>query len=139
MEYIKKFKISEEQTYSCITLCHALLMLAEKFSARANFNLHGDFSFRNKRIFQKKIKKNMSLHLGGQWILVEVNWLLFVQNNWLQTHHDCSERSKRKGSSFSSWTLKNKFLNLCSKVIFVLISNTSQIYSIIYAKFVKTL
>ena len=56
----------------------------------------------------------MSLHLGGLWILVEVNWLLFVQNNWLQTHHDCSERSKRKGSSFSSWTLKIHFLKPCS-------------------------
>ena len=90
-------------------------MLAEKFSARANFNLHGDFSFRKKKDFPKeikKMKKNMSLHLGGQWILVEVNWLLFVQNNWLQTHHDCSERSKRKGSSFSSLTSKINFLNL---------------------------
>ena len=81
-------------------------MLAEKFSARANFNLHGDFLFqKKKRDFPKRNKeKNVSLHLGGLWILVEVNWLLFVQNNWLQTHHDCSERSKRKGSSFSSLT-----------------------------------
>ena len=78
-----------------------------------------------KKGFKKKYKvkeKNVSLHLGGQWILVEVNWLLFVQNNWLQTHHDCSERSKRKGSSFSSLSLKMNFLKLCSRVIVVSVS-----------------
>ena len=91
-------------------------MLAEKFSARANFNLHGDFSFKKKGIFQKQIKKkNESLHLGGLRILVEVNWLLFVQNNWLQTHRDCSERSKRKGSSFSSLTLGINFSTIVVK------------------------
>ena len=33
-------------------------MLAEKFSARANFNLHGDFSFRKKKDFPKRNKEN---------------------------------------------------------------------------------
>ena len=34
-------------------------MLAEKFSARANFNLHGDFSFQEKKKgFSKRNKEN---------------------------------------------------------------------------------
>ena len=110
----KKMRITEksQKNLSIYNLVSCPPNARRKIFSSCQFQFAWWFFILKKRIFQKRNKKkNVSLHLGGLWILVEVNWLLFVQNNWLQTHRDCSERSKRIGSSFSSLTFKIDFLS----------------------------